>query len=148
MNTPTNWRQQLTDLGGYENEMLGVPAGGVRKMVDEIEQLRAKLAALEIPPPPHECQTEGEKKAFAFGWWKAMEAKNAELAALEGQQGEPVAWWIPKAEQFCLSSKDGSRPFAKAWEPLFPAAGAREPALMEAYRAIQNCLLAVPNGKF
>ena len=70
----------------------------------------------------------------------------AKLAALEGQ--EPVAWWIPKAEQFCLSSKDGSRPFAKAWEPLFPAAGAREPALMEAYRAIQNCLLAVPNGKF
>ena len=48
----------------------------------------------------------------------------AKLAALEGQ--EPVAWWIPKAEQFCLSSKDGSRPFAKAWEPLFPAAGARE----------------------
>ena len=90
----------------------------------ELAECKAKLTALEIPPPPQECQTEGEKKAFAFGWWKAMEAKNAELAALEGQK--PVAWWIPKAEQFCLSSKDGSRPFAKAWEPLFPAAGARE----------------------
>ena len=32
---------------------------------------------------------------------------------------EPVAWWIPKAEQFCLPSSDGTRPFAKAWEPLY-----------------------------
>ena len=41
MVNPTNWRQQLTDLGGYENELVGVPAGAVRKMVDEIERLRA-----------------------------------------------------------------------------------------------------------
>jgi len=27
------------------------------------------------PEPPPECQTEAEKKAFAFGWWKAMETK-------------------------------------------------------------------------
>lgn len=27
------------------------------------------------PEPPPECQTETEKKAFAFGWWKAMEAQ-------------------------------------------------------------------------
>ena len=33
--------------------------------------------------------------------------------------GEPVAWWIPKAEQFCLADKSGDRPFAKAWEPLY-----------------------------
>ena len=32
---------------------------------------------------------------------------------------EPVAWWVPKAEQFCLPSSDGTRPFAKAWEPLY-----------------------------
>jgi hypothetical protein len=30
-----------------------------------------------------------------------------------------VAWWVPKAEQFCLPSSDGTRPFAKAWEPLY-----------------------------
>mgnify|MGYP003423119282 CR=1 FL=1 len=36
-------------------------------------------------------------------------------------QGKPVAWWIPKAEQFALAKKDGSRPFAKAWEPLYAA---------------------------
>jgi hypothetical protein len=27
------------------------------------------------PIPPSECQTEEEKRAFAFGWWKAMEKK-------------------------------------------------------------------------
>ena len=32
---------------------------------------------------------------------------------------KPVAWWIPKAKQFCLPSSDGTRPFAKAWEPLY-----------------------------
>jgi len=31
---------------------------------------------------------------------------------------EPVAYWVPKAEQFCLADK-GGRPFAKAWEPLY-----------------------------
>jgi hypothetical protein len=25
------------------------------------------------PEPPPECQTEAEKTAFAFGWWKALE---------------------------------------------------------------------------
>ena len=35
------------------------------------------------------------------------------------QPAAQVAWWIQKAEQFCLAKKDGSRPFAKAWEPLY-----------------------------
>jgi hypothetical protein len=26
-----------------------------------------------VAPVPHECQTEAEKTAYAFGWWKAME---------------------------------------------------------------------------
>jgi hypothetical protein len=26
-----------------------------------------------VAPLPHECQTEAEKTAYAFGWWKAME---------------------------------------------------------------------------
>lgn len=25
------------------------------------------------PTPPPECQTDAEKTAFAFGWWKALE---------------------------------------------------------------------------
>ena len=40
---------------------------------------------------------------------------------------EPVAWWIPKAEQFCLPSSDGTRPFAKAWEPLYTTPPQRKP---------------------
>ena len=45
------------------------------------------------------------------------------------QAAEPVAWWIPKAEQFCIAGKSGDRPFAKAWEPLYtaPQPVAREP---------------------
>jgi hypothetical protein len=37
----------------------------------------------------------------------------------------PVAWWIPKAEQFCIK-QPGERPFAKAWEPLFTHPPRRE----------------------
>ena len=42
-------------------------------------------------------------------------------AHLSVNAGEPVAWWIPKAEQFCIADKSGDRPFAKAWEPLYAA---------------------------
>lgn len=38
---------------------------------------------------------------------------------LDPSHQKPVAWWIPKAKQFCLPSSDGTRPFAKAWEPLY-----------------------------
>jgi hypothetical protein len=31
-------------------------------------------AAPSQPNPPPECKTEAEKIAFAFGWWKAIEA--------------------------------------------------------------------------
>jgi hypothetical protein len=33
-----------------------------------------QITALDNQPtPPPECQTEAEKTAFAFGWWKALE---------------------------------------------------------------------------
>jgi hypothetical protein len=35
----------------------------------------ARLMAEAEPAPPPECQTEAEKRAYAFGWWKAMEAR-------------------------------------------------------------------------
>jgi hypothetical protein len=46
-------------------------------------KLEDKRQQAQEPPP--ECQTEAEKKAFAFGWWKAMEAQRAE-------KQEPVAF--------------------------------------------------------
>ena len=33
-----------------------------------------RLAGHDVIEPPPECQTEAEKTAFAFGWFKAMEA--------------------------------------------------------------------------
>ena len=52
---------------------------------DAIEALRSALAQQEPLPPP-ECQTEAEKTAYAFGWWKALETVNRDALA---QQGEP-----------------------------------------------------------
>ncbi len=50
------------------------------------------------PEPPPECQTEVEKKAFAFGWFKAMESQRL---AQPAQQQEPVG----------VVALDTSRPF-------------------------------------
>ncbi len=36
-----------------------------------------KLEAAPVQEPPPECQTEAEKRAYAFGWWKALEANIA-----------------------------------------------------------------------
>ena len=36
-----------------------------------ITSLRQAISVYESAPP--ECQTEAEKTAYAFGWWKAME---------------------------------------------------------------------------
>jgi hypothetical protein len=47
------------------------------------------------------------------------------INSLDAQK--PAAWWYPKGEQFALASKDGSRPFAKVWEPLFAAPVAAQP---------------------
>ncbi len=51
----------------------------------------AAKEALAQPETPPECVTEAEKKAFAFGWWKAMEAQR-----LAQPKQEPVAWmhWL------------------------------------------------------
>jgi hypothetical protein len=48
-----------------------------------------------------------------------MEMFYSQFHPLAQPEQEPVAWWVPKAEQFCLPSSDGTRPFAKAWEPLY-----------------------------
>lgn len=47
------------------------------------------------------------------------------INSLDAQK--PAAWWYPKGEQFALASKDGSRPFAKVWEPLYAAPVAAQP---------------------
>ena len=146
----TTFDKALEGLAGNLEHCLEVAAGA-----RELAEREAKLAALEIPPPPHECQTEGEKKAFAFGWWKAMEAKNAELAALEadnianmqtcsgvikglqselaaleGRQGEPVAYiWhshVGERSKSLRWSKPTQWDYTTGVDALYLAAGARE----------------------
>jgi hypothetical protein len=43
-----------------------------------LKGLHAEIRPLTTPPAaqpaPPECQTEAEKTAFAFGWWKALES--------------------------------------------------------------------------
>jgi hypothetical protein len=46
-----DWRKMLTDIGGYENEMVSVPAGGVRSIIDEVEMLRARVAPAPAGDP-------------------------------------------------------------------------------------------------
>lgn len=46
----------------------------------------------------------------------------------------PVAWWVPKAEQFCLAKQSGERPFAVAWEPLYTKEQIDEAVLQEKER--------------
>jgi hypothetical protein len=52
------------------------------------EAIKQALSAPVQEPPP-ECQTEAEKRAYAFGWWKALEANRA---AHPAPVQEPVAW--------------------------------------------------------
>lgn len=47
------------------------------------EAITALKALAEQPAPPPECQTEAEKMAFAFGWWKALEAQPAQRKPLK-----------------------------------------------------------------
>ena len=54
-----------------------------------------------------------------------MDEVIAILCSLDAQK--PAAWWYPKGEQFALAKEDGSRPFAKVWEPLYAAPVAAQP---------------------
>ena len=80
--------------------------------LDMITKVQLALQAMEVA-----CKRIDELKA----------ENKALKEALAQPEQEPVAWWIPKAEQFCLPSSDGTRPFAKAWEPLYTTPPQRKP---------------------
>lgn len=58
-------RDNLSNFEWHSDEVIQAYARQAQAMV------KSKLA---VPPPPHECKTEAEKTAYAFGWWKALEA--------------------------------------------------------------------------
>ena len=61
-------------------------AAAIREaLADHTEQPLEMVA--EQPAPPPECQTEAEKTAFAFGWWKALE-----MHRTPAQQQEPFCY--------------------------------------------------------
>ena len=43
----------------------------IEMLYERLPELFDRAAAQPAPP---ECQTEAEKTAFAFGWWKALES--------------------------------------------------------------------------
>lgn len=66
------------------------------------------------------------------------------LTSLDAQK--PAAWWYPKGEQFAFAKEDGSRPFAKVWEPLYAA-----PVAAQASKPLSDAEifdLAEPFGSF
>ena len=42
-----NWRAMLTALGGYDNDLVPVPAGGVREIISDVEALTTEVAELK-----------------------------------------------------------------------------------------------------
>jgi len=43
---PKDYRKMLDEVGGWDNELAAVPAGGVREVVEEVESLRVRVADL------------------------------------------------------------------------------------------------------
>ena len=60
----------------------------------------------------------------------------------------PVAYWIPKAEQFCLAPKDGTRPFANAWRPLYDHPPAQHTISVTAYKLAEKELKSLVDENF
>lgn len=86
---------------------------------DVADALREALEQPHMLPPPPECQTEAEKTAYAFGWWKALETKR-----MEQSQQEPVAWqWLTTAHFRKNLPKDAE---PGAWTPLYAASPCQE----------------------
>jgi hypothetical protein len=63
----------------------------------------------------------------------ALQAAREAIRAQPAPVQEPVAYWIPKAKQFCIADPSG-RPFAKAWEPLYTTPPAQQAPVQEPVR--------------
>jgi len=61
--------KDLKDRIAKEWAMLD-PVDPLRKLLSDVMDVLSQPA-----PPPPECKTEAEQTAYAFGWWKALEAQ-------------------------------------------------------------------------
>lgn len=56
-----------------------------------IQEYAREAVRLNMPPdPPPEAQTEAEKTAYAFGWFKAMEQARKDMAPLFQDHSIPI----------------------------------------------------------
>ena len=77
---------------GLDYEPVWLPTN--KDIEDAMRQRRLSRLA-EQPAPPPECQTDAEKTAFAFGWWKALESVRQKPA-----QQEPIGRCMEHGECF------------------------------------------------
>ncbi len=66
--------EQRINAMGSEREL------ALMAKLEEARRELEKISQSEPPKPPPECKTEAEKTAFAFGWFKAMEANRNKAA--------------------------------------------------------------------
>jgi hypothetical protein len=67
---------------------------GLRPEPGDVPLYTAPLPPIyTVPTPPPECQTEAEKTAYAFGWWKAMERKREWVSLTDDEIKEIVGPW-------------------------------------------------------
>jgi hypothetical protein len=85
-----------------------------KEIIDPLTDIGIGVCYATTPPAaqpaPPECQTEAEKRAYAFGWWRAMEASKTQRqwVGLTGEEVEQV-WKRVQANDF----HDCVQPFAK-----------------------------------
>ena len=82
----------------------------------------------------------GDKNGVEANIRAHKQCESLRQAIAETEKQEPVAWWVPKAEQFCLQNPSGERPFAKAWEPLYTTPQQRKPLTDEQIKRIWESL--------
>ena len=84
-----SWRPTLAEIGGYDNELVGVPAGGVRHIVYDcemaalaLEQLQARVEALQYMVAGMEKELYGEPNPWRYGKNQVqVEDTNAAMAS-------------------------------------------------------------------
>ena len=60
-----------------------------------IKALNVSIEQANPLPPPPECETEAERIAYAFGWYKALEVNYFKTLKTQTTQ-QPIAWYVKR----------------------------------------------------
>ena len=90
---------------------------------------------VEQPAPPPECQTEAEKTAFAFGWWKALE-----MHRTPAQQQEPFGYFKPEPFGWtdCAETDEGAIALYERPQPSKPLTDEEIDIIYTGVRAVHH----------